>query len=43
MAYYPSDPGTSSRSTLIAFVVVLLIIACVGAGAAGTLLLTEGG
>ncbi len=42
MANYPSDPGTSNRSTLIVFVVVLLILACAGAGA-GAFFLTGGG
>jgi hypothetical protein len=43
MANYPSDPGTGNRSTLIVFVVVLLILGCVGAGAAGAFLLFGGG
>ena len=41
MANYPSDPVTGNRSTLIVFVVVLLVLAC--AGAAGAVFLTSGG
>ena len=43
MANYPSDPGRGNRSTLIVFVIVLVILACVGAGAAGAFLLSNGG
>lgn len=40
MSQYPSNPGTGNHNTLIAFVIVIIVLA---AGAAGIAFLTGGG